>query len=120
MIWRIIYKFQSAYTLNELVSTISTSYAVQPMEFSDADSRFIDDLVGGGNTNARAFGLAFAHSLAVWDLGNGTFLALSSSGTTNVGVGTWLLALWNVNMWIENRKGYEAKLKEVFPRPKLD
>ena len=116
VVWRIIYKSQSAYNLHQMASSISTTYNVEPMEFSDADSGFITSVLSGGPGIAAPWGFVFGHPNALWDLGNGTFLALSSNNIFAQspgfhGVQVWLLGLWNINMWNANNKAYEIKQK---------
>jgi hypothetical protein len=108
------YKFASAYNLDEMVSSISAAYSVQAMEFSDADSRFINSVLGGGPAIAGGLGIVFGRPMALWDLGNGNFLALSSNGVTGQGVHAWVLGLCNINMRSENAKGSWIEDRRLF------
>ena len=110
LLWKIIYKFYTAASPDELVSSISGSYSSKPSQLTEDDVQTIRGMVDLGFRAVRA-----------WKLTDETFLALSLVNLTYYpGVQPWTLALWRRDLLLKHRDIIATKRREMYPLPKLD
>jgi hypothetical protein len=109
LLWKVTYTFYTAVSPDELISSISSSYSVRPINLNANDAESIRRIV---DTSFRP--------VVGWQLTNEISLVLGAVNQVTPGVRIWELAVWRGDLLSKHQEIIKLKQRELYPLPKLD